>query len=82
MHFQQHTNILDVFLYCIVSDLVFIYFRDSTYNLRLWHLILGYINENLKLIFISTMDCYNIEQGHMKVLALLLIETDSNLTKQ
>ena len=41
------------FFIFIVSDSVFIYFRDSTYNFRLWHLIRLY-NRNLKLDLIST----------------------------
>ena len=43
--FSTTTNIPD-FVICIVWDLVFIYFRDSTYNFRLWNLVLDYITVN------------------------------------
>ena len=48
--FPTTKNILYLFI-LIVSDLVFIYFRDSTYNFRLWHLVLDYKTENFKLDF-------------------------------
>ena len=38
---------LDFFVIFIVSNLVCIYSRDSTYNFRLLHLILDYIMDNL-----------------------------------
>ena len=44
LHFQQQQIILIFFIF-IVSNLVFICFRGSTYNFRLWHLVLDYITE-------------------------------------
>ena len=78
--FISDNNKYSLLFIFIVSDLVYIYFRDSTYNFRLWYSILECITENLK------SDCYNIKQEHMKVLArvsiLLLIQTHLNLTKR
>ena len=45
------TKILLIFFIFIVSNLVFIYFRDNTYNFRLRHLVLDYITDNFKLDF-------------------------------
>ena len=82
--FSTTTKIFLIFF--IVSDLfIFIYFRDSTYIFKLWHFFLDYITEHLKLVFNYHMNCYNIKQGHMKVLtrvsALLLMQTYFHITK-
>ena len=50
MYISSNNNIFFIFIF-IVSDLVFIYFWDSTYNFRLCYLVLDYITENLKLGF-------------------------------
>ena len=44
VHFQQQKIFL-IFIF-ILRDLVFIYFRDSTYIFRLWHLVVDYITNN------------------------------------
>ena len=49
MHFQQQQKY--IFLFFIVSNLVFIYFRVSTSNFRLLYLIVDYMIDNLKLSF-------------------------------
>ena len=49
------------FLICIVSNLVYIYFRDSNFNFRILYLILDYIIDNLKKLLVRNLGCYNIE---------------------
>ena len=56
------------FFIFIVSDLVLIYFKDSTCNFILSHLDSDYVIENFKLVFNEHLDCYNIKLGHMKLL--------------
>ena len=50
MYISNNNNNSWYFIF-IVSDLVFKYFRDSTYDFRIWHLVLDIIIEKLKLVF-------------------------------